>query len=225
VAVLRDQGKPLQELEKERLEAERRLRDDQKRLEAEQREKERLEAERRQTEEQNRQEHVPQSLSSPIAPPTPPGILEADKVSAETPKVVLPVPPKSSELEREKPVPPSSGGIGRKSPSKQVITFLAVAAVLVVAGLIYVASQSQLERPAPTAAVTPSPAKIATPTVKEKAPLTPQVAVQPTAQPTAPVAMAIPSPSTTPQPTAKPASGFKRPQMPATRTPCTTWAG
>jgi hypothetical protein len=75
---------------------------------------------------------------------------------------------------------------------------LAIAAVLVVAGLIYLATRpSKLPPPqsAPIAAVTPSLPAIATPTVEEKAPLTPQVAVQPTAQPTAPVAVAIPNPS------------------------------
>jgi formylglycine-generating enzyme required for sulfatase activity len=116
--------------------------------------------------------------------------------------VVYPLPRKPAEPEREKPPPPSSGGTGGKSPSKQVIAFLAIAAVLVVAGLIYLATRpSPPPQHAPIAGVTPSPPAIATPTVEEKAPLTPQVAVQPTAQPTAPVAVAIPSPSISATPT------------------------
>jgi hypothetical protein len=84
--------------------------------------------------------------------------------------------------------------------------FLVIAAGLVVAGLIYLATRpSKLPppQPAPIAAVTPSPPAIATPTVEKNAPLTPQAAAQPTAQPTAPVAVAIPSPSisATPIPT------------------------
>jgi WD40 repeat protein len=49
--------------------------------------------------------------------------------------------------------------------------------------------------------MTPSPPVIATPTIEEKAPSTPEVAVQPSAQPTAPVAVAIPSPSISATPT------------------------
>jgi hypothetical protein len=75
--------------------------------------------------------------------------------------------------------------------------FFAAAAGLAVAVLIYLASLWQSQRPVPVVAVTPSPAAIAAPTVEEKAPLTRQAAVQPTAQPTAPVAVAIRSPSTT----------------------------
>jgi formylglycine-generating enzyme required for sulfatase activity len=91
-----------------------------------------------------------------------------------------------------------------KSPSKHVIAFLAIAAVLVVGGLIYLAfkaSQSPASQPPPIAAVTRSPPAIATPTVEEKALPTPEMAVQPSAQPTAPVAVAIPSPSVSATPT------------------------
>ena len=49
--------------------------------------------------------------------------------------------------------------------------------------------------------MTPSPPVIATPTVEEKALPTPEMAVQPSAQPTAPVAVAIPSPSISATPT------------------------
>jgi hypothetical protein len=176
-----------------RLEAERRQREEQDRLETEQREKERLEAEQRERErpDAERRQHeekledVPQSqLPSPAAPSAYPAQPEADKPSAETPKVVHPLPPKPAESEHDKLPPPSSGGIGRESPSKQLIAFLAIAAVLVVAGLIYLAtrpSKSPPAQPAPIAAVTPSPPAMATPTVEEKVPIKPQVAVQPTA--------------------------------------------
>jgi hypothetical protein len=60
--------------------------------------------------------------------------------------------PKPAEPEREKPPLSSSGGTGGKSPSKQVIAFL------------------------PIAAVTPSPVVIAPPTVAEKASPTPVAA-------------------------------------------------
>jgi formylglycine-generating enzyme required for sulfatase activity len=112
--------------------------------------------------------------------------------------VVDPLQPKPAEPEREKPPPSSSGGTGGKRPSKQVIAYLVIAAVLVAGGLIYLAfraSQSPSPQPAPIAAMTPSPPVIATPTVEAKAPPTPEVTVQPSAQPTAPVAVAIPSPS------------------------------
>jgi hypothetical protein len=171
--------------EKERLQAERREAEKNARLEAERRqreEKNRLETEQRQREEKEQLEHVPQSqLPSPVAPLTPTAQPEADKPSAETPKVVNPAPPKAAESEHDKLPPTSSGGIGRESPSKQLIAFLAIAAVLVVAGLIYLAtrpSKSPPPQPAPIAAVTPSPPAIATPTVEEKVPITPQVAVQ-----------------------------------------------
>ena len=122
---------------------------------------------------------------------------EADRPSAEILKVVYPLASKPAGPEREKPSPPSSGGTGGKSTSKQVIAFLAIAAVLVVGGLIYLsirASQSPQPHPAPIAAVTSSPPVIATPTVEEKAPLTPEVAVQPSAQRIASTAVAIHSP-------------------------------
>ena len=166
-------------MEKQRLEAQQREKD---RVDAEQHKRERLQAERQ---EKERLEHEPQSQPpSPVAASAPPAKPEADKPSAETQKVVYPLPPKPAEPEREKPPPPSAGGTGGKSPSKQVIAFLAIAAVLVVGGLIYLAfkaSQSPPPQPAPIAAVTPSPPAIATPTV--------------------PVAVAIPSPSISATPT------------------------
>jgi hypothetical protein len=129
---------------KERLEAERRQKEEQERQEAEQRERERPEAERREREQKERLEHEPQAQPprpvaalAPVAPSTFPAKPEADKPSTETPKVVYPLPPKPTEPEREKPPPSSSGGTGGKRPSKQVIAFLAIAAVLVVGALIY----------------------------------------------------------------------------------------
>ena len=154
-------------------------------------------AERREREEKERLGHEPQA--QPPSPVAPPAKSEAADPSAETLNVVYPLPPKPAEPEREKPPPPSAGGTGGKSPSKQLIAFLTIAAVLVVGGLIYLAfkaSQSPPPQPAPIAAVTPSPPAIATPTVKEKALPTPGIPVQPSAQPTAPVAVAILSPST-----------------------------
>jgi hypothetical protein len=164
--------------EQQRLEAEQ---GEKERLEAEQRERERREAERRGDEKEERLEHVPQSqLSSPIAPPTSPAQPEADKAPAETPKVVHPVPPKLGESEAKKPPPDSSVTTPEKSPSKRAIAFLAAAAGLVVAVLIYLAFPWQSQRPAPVVAVTPSSPVIATPTAEEKAP--------PTQAPTPPIA-------------------------------------
>ena len=133
--------------------AERREREEKDRLEVERREteaNERLETERRQKEQQERLEAEQQAqLSTPAAPSTPPAKREANKPPVEIPKVVYPLAPKRAESEREKPQPPSSGGTGGKSPSKQLIAILAIAAVLVVGGLIYLVnrpSQSPLER-------------------------------------------------------------------------------
>src|SRR5271166_191609 len=153
-------------------------------------EKERLEAEQRQREEQKRLERLEAEQPPRPFAPTPPAKPEADQSSAETSKVVYPQ-PKPTKPDREKPPPSSSGGTGGKSPSKQVIAFLAIAAVLVVGGLIYLASQSPLHQPAPGAAVTPSPPVMAAPTVEEKTPRQPLVSAQPSAQPNAPVAVAI----------------------------------
>ena len=220
-ALRRLEAERLESEEKKRLEAERQQKEQQDRLEAEHREtqaKERLEAERRQKEQQDRLEaehretqakqqdrleaeqqdkerleHESQAQPPiPVVPSTPAAKPEADKPSAQTPKVVYPLPPKPAEPEREKPPPSSSDGTKGKSQSKQVIAILAIAAVLVVGGLIYLAnrpSQSPPPQPAPVAAVTPSPPVIATPTVEEKVPPTPEVVVQASAQPTAPVAV------------------------------------
>jgi uncharacterized protein YgiM (DUF1202 family) len=145
---------------KERLEAERQQKEERDRLETEQKEREK-----------DRLEPVPQSqLPSPVALSTPPAQPEPDKPSLETPKVVYPLPPKPSESERVKPPPPSSGGIRGKSPSKQVIAFLAIAAVLVVAGLIYFATRASQPSPSqasPVAVVPPGPPAIATPSSKQ----------------------------------------------------------
>ena len=126
--------------EKERLEAEPRQREEKERLEAEQRqreEKERLEAERRAREEQERLEAERRAKEQHDRLEAQRGEREADKPSAETPKVFYPLPPKPTEPEREKPPPSSLGGTKGKSPSKHVISFLAIAAVLVVGGLTY----------------------------------------------------------------------------------------
>jgi hypothetical protein len=103
----------------------------------------------------------------PVVPSTPPAKTAADKPFAETPKVVCPVPP-----EPVKPAPSSSGGTGGKSPSRQVIAFLAIAAILTVGGLIYLvirASQTSAQPTAPVAVAIPSPSVSATPTKEELA--------------------------------------------------------
>jgi hypothetical protein len=110
--------------------------------------------------EQERLNHESQPLN-PVAPSTPPGKTEADEPFAESPKMVYRVPP-----EPEKPSPSSPGGTGGKNPSKQVIAFLAIAAVLIVGGLIYLAirpSQSPPLQPA-QAPASPSLTVIAPPT-------------------------------------------------------------
>jgi formylglycine-generating enzyme required for sulfatase activity len=164
--------------EKERLEAERRQKEEQERLETEQREKERLEHE---------QQSQPPSPVAPVAPSTSPAKPEADISSAEIPKVVYPSPPKRAEPEREKPPPFSAGGTGGKSPSKQVMAFLAIAAVLLVGGLGYLATRQHQSPPSqPTASASPSQAVIATPT--------------PAPTSSSPVAVAIPTPSTSAKP-------------------------
>jgi TPR repeat protein len=66
-----------------------------------------------------------------VAPPTAPPKPEADKLFDETSNAVYPVAPKSTKPDLVKPSPPSSARTKRKSPSKQVIVFLAIAAVLV----------------------------------------------------------------------------------------------
>jgi hypothetical protein len=127
-------------------------------------------AERREHEEKERLEHEPRaqppSSVAPVAPSTSPAKPEAGKLSAETPQVVYPLAPKPVEPGREKPPEPSAGGTGGKRPSKQVIVFLAIAAVLVVGGLIYLAirpSPSPSPQPAPASA-SPSQVVIAPPT-------------------------------------------------------------
>jgi len=115
-------------------------------------------AEQREREQKQRLEHEPQSqLSSPIAPTTPPAQPEAEKPSAETPKVFHPQPAKHAESKHEKPLPPSSGATPGKSPSKQLIALLPIAVALVVAGLIIVAMfRSPPSQTAPDAAATSS---------------------------------------------------------------------
>jgi hypothetical protein len=175
-------------------------------------ENDRLEADRRQQEEQGRLRteplSPPPSSLAPDAPSTPPAQPEATEPSVEIPKVIYPLPPKPVEPEPVEPIVPSSDGAKGKSPSKQVIAILAIAAVLVIGGLIYFAirpPQSPPSQPAPVAVAIPSPTIIATPTapdgralvtsgraliaapsVAEKTPTTPEVAVQPSAKPTTP---------------------------------------
>jgi hypothetical protein len=77
--------------------------------------------ERHQHEEKQRLEQVSQSqLPSPVAASTLPAQPEADKPSAEAPKVVHPLPSKPSEPEHVKSQSSSSGGTGGKSPSNRL---------------------------------------------------------------------------------------------------------
>jgi TPR repeat protein len=117
-------------------------------------------AARHEREENGRLEHAPQTQApTPVSPSPSPAQLEADEPSAETPKV-HPLPPKPAESEHEEPPPPSSGGTGGKTPSKQLVAFLAVVAALVVAGLIYLAEEYAPRRVgavSPLASSTPQP--------------------------------------------------------------------
>jgi raffinose/stachyose/melibiose transport system substrate-binding protein len=143
----------------EKTAAEQREREEKARFEAERYEVQKnatLEAERRQNEE--KLEHAPQSqLSSPVAPSAAPAQTESDQPSAKTSKMVHPLPPKPAESEHEMSSQPSSGGTPKENPSKQAIAFLAIVAVLVVAGLIYLVTRPPF-RPVPFVAATSSPA-------------------------------------------------------------------
>src|SRR5271166_1025473 len=148
----------------EKTAAERREGEVEQRLEAEHRENDQVEPEQHEKERMEEElVPVPGAAAKPammVAPQTPPAKPEADKPPVEIPKVVYPLPPKPVEPEREKPPPSSPGGTGGQSPSKQVIAILAIAAVLVVGGLIYLAnrpSQSPPPQAAPVAAAISSP--------------------------------------------------------------------
>jgi formylglycine-generating enzyme required for sulfatase activity len=153
----------------------------------------------------------PPNRVAPVEPSTPVAKPEQDSPSDEIPKVVYP-PPKPTETESEKPPPFSSGEVGRRSPSKQAIAFLAV---LVVSGLVCLAirlSQPPSPLPSPIAVATPSPTVMATPTVEQKARPTPEfrdragmlglVAVQPSPKATAPDAGVTLNPEVTASPSA-----------------------
>jgi hypothetical protein len=144
-------------------------------------------------EEKERLEHEPQSQLPrpvvPLVPSTPTAKPEADKPSAQAPKVVSPLPSTSVGPGREKPSQLSLGRIGAMRLSKQVIAFLAIAAVLVFGGLIYLAIRPSQSPPPQLALASASPSRavIATPT--------------PAPTPSSPVAVARPSPSTSLTPT------------------------
>jgi hypothetical protein len=81
-------------------------------------------------------EHESQAQSpTPAAPSRSPQKSEAGETPAETQKVVCPSTPNPVEPEHEKLPPSSSARTGGKSRSKEVIAFLATAAVIVVGGL------------------------------------------------------------------------------------------
>jgi formylglycine-generating enzyme required for sulfatase activity len=123
------------------------------------RQQERLEAEKVQREEQERTGHQPNvqhpSPSVPVVQSKRPVKAEPEKSPDETPKFFYPL-AKSVEPERKERSPSPSVGIGRKSPSKQVIAFLAVAAVFVVGALAYLVVRAS-HPPAPVALAIPSP--------------------------------------------------------------------
>ena len=165
----------------------------------------RLEAELPQGEGGEQQEHEPQSPP----PPGPSGYSakpEAAKPSAERSKAVYPLPSRSTEPKFRKPRLSWPGGIGGKSLSKQVVVSLAIATVLVVGGIIYLAirsSQLTASRSARAASVTPGPTAIAAPTVEENAPSKSEMAIQKFVQPASPLnafrnANPIPSAETSP---------------------------
>jgi hypothetical protein len=92
-----------------------------------------------------------------VATSTPPAQPEADKPSAETLKAVHTLPSKPAEPELVKPPPPSPVGTERKRPSKQIIAFLVIAALLVFAGLIYLAREHRQGADSSLAGSTPTP--------------------------------------------------------------------
>jgi formylglycine-generating enzyme required for sulfatase activity len=143
-------------------------------------------------------DHKPEAKApSPVAS-VPSAKPEVGKLSAEIPNVAYQLPPRSGEpVPEKKRLPSPSERTGGKSPSKEIIASLAIAAVLVAGGLIYLGTRlfnSPLPQIAPIAGMTPSPSVIATPNHEEKAPSTPALAVQPSAQPTSLVAVVTPSP-------------------------------
>src|SRR5271165_1844980 len=121
--------------------------------------------------EKERLEH--ESRAQPL-PVTSSGKSKEDEPPDEMPKPVYPPAPKPAEPEREKPQPRGTGG---KSPSKQLIAILAIAAVLVVGGLIYLVNRPPPPEPTPGSA-SPSQAVIATPTQKTLARTALQVATK-----------------------------------------------
>jgi TIR domain len=180
-----------QKREKEQVEAEQRQRE---RLDTERREKERLAAESRQREEEERrkaeqhlhkrleQEPKAQALNS-VASSTSRAKPIEDEPSAETPEAVYPLPPKSSEPEREKPpeslqpifIPNASQEPGaaagpRVSPNwNQVKTkwFLPIAlavALTIGLGVVFLAMPKKptaaILMPMPTPTPTPTPTTI-----------------------------------------------------------------
>jgi formylglycine-generating enzyme required for sulfatase activity len=116
---------------------------------------------------------------------TPSGKPEADKLSETPSKVVYPSPPRPTEAKPEMPPLSSSDGTGQKGLSKQVIAFLAIAAAILVGGLIYLAFRAS-QSPPPPAPVSASPSQtvIATPT-STRASSSPVVVAHPSASITA----------------------------------------
>jgi hypothetical protein len=163
----------------ERLEAERRQREAQERLQAEQREKERLEAQRREHEEKERleaQQREKERLEAECRQEEVQERLEAER--------------RQQKGQKETPLLQSLANLKKRWRLLLVLgsgaTFSVIAALLVVAGLIYFASRASHAPPpqtAPVAAMTPSP----------------PVSIGGSSSPTpAPLAAALNSPSPTP---------------------------
>jgi hypothetical protein len=91
-----------------------------------------------------------ESASDRIYPVTPPPAKpEAYKAPVEAPKAVYPLPPEAVEPERNKRLMFWSRSIGGKSPSNRVIVFLAIAALMMVGGLIYLVLRPSQSPPPP----------------------------------------------------------------------------
>jgi hypothetical protein len=147
---------------------------------------EKADAERKQRAEDELSEHrlqphppIPVAI---VAPSTPSAKPEVDKTFVKTPKMVYPLPSKPTKPEPVKPSASWSGGTGGKGGSKQIVAFLAIAAALILGGLIYLAIRAShwpMSQPAKITASAPNPPVIATPTIEEKALTKPEMAVEP----------------------------------------------
>jgi hypothetical protein len=140
--------------EKERLEPQGREHTPKEQVETERlaaKDQERLQAERAQKEEQERLELEAESPPpGPVAPTLNPQEPEASKPSAQTPKPVQPVLPKPGKPEQKKLAPSPSARTEGESLPRRLVAFLAIVAVLLVCGLVYLVTKPPI--PTPSAA-------------------------------------------------------------------------